>query len=135
MEFRRKRRDTLTMDITPLVDVVFLLLIFFMLSTTFIVEPGIRIDLPKANADMVKRGKSDVRVKVDKEGLFFLEKIKVTGQELEERLKEVARVDSGALVVIEADEVSQHQYVVEVMDRARSAGLARMAIATKPRTK
>ena len=66
MEFRRKRREGVTMDITPMVDMVFLLLTFFMLSTTFIVSPGIRINLPKASVDAVRTESRDLHVKIDR---------------------------------------------------------------------
>ena len=133
MEFRRKRRDVISMDITPLVDVVFLLLIFFMLSTTFIASPGIRINLPQAKAETVRREKRDFRVKVDAVGAIWINNDEVSIDTLDERMRQAAAADSDTVVVIEADEQSMHKFVVDVMDRAKSAGLNRMAIATRPR--
>jgi biopolymer transport protein ExbD len=131
--FRAKRRDVITPDITPMVDVVFLLLIFFMLSTTFIVSPGIRIDLPQAEAEPVRRERQDLRVKIAAEGVLYVDEQRLSLEDLIERLRATARTDPETLVVIEADENTAHKHVVEVMDRARSAGLRRLAIATRPK--
>lgn len=133
MEFRKKSRDVISMDITPLVDVVFLLLIFFMLSTTFIVAPGIRIDLPEAKAESIRKEVSEVRVKVGSEGKVYVDELEVGEEALKARLAQAAAGDRDTLVIIEADEQAMHRFVVQVMDHAKSAGLNRMAIATRPR--
>lgn len=133
MEFRRKRRDGVAMDITPMVDMVFLLLTFFMLSTTFIVSPGIRINLPRASVDAVRTESHDIHVKIDQQGTLFLEGEPVSPQGLEEQVRAAGARSPDMMVVIEADEITQHKYVVEVMDRVKSAGLHRMAIATRPK--
>lgn len=133
MEFKKKRRDSPTPDITPMVDVVFLLLIFFMLSTTFIVSPGIKINLPQAKAESVRQEKKDVRIKINAKGaIFFGEKELENSAELAREFKERARADMDTVVIIEADEDTAHKYVVNVMDTAKTSGLHRLAIATKP---
>ncbi len=133
MEFRKKRRDVVNPDITPLVDVVFLLLIFFMLSTTFIVSPGIRVNLPQAEAEAVRHEKRDLRIKVDANGYYYLEDQRMSPEDLDGRFEDAARADRDTMVVIEADEQTQHKHVVDVMDRAKTAGLHRLAIATRPK--
>lgn len=133
MTFRKHRRDVVTPDITPLVDVVFLLLIFFMLSTTFVVAPGIRVNLPQAQAEAVRHERKDVRIKIDPAGDLFLGERRVSPAELEAALVEAVQLDRDALVVIEADEETAHKFVVDVMDRAKGAGLHRLAIATRPK--
>lgn len=133
MRFRKARRDVVNPDITPLVDVVFLLLIFFMLSTTFIVSPGIRINLPQAEAEAVRHERKDIRIKIDSEGSIYVENQRMSPDDLDERLLDTARIDRDVLVVIEADEEAAHKFVVDVMDRAKSSGLHRLAIATRPR--
>ncbi len=120
-------------EITPLVDMVFLLLIFFMLSTTFIVTPGIKVNLPKASAEKVSQEKKEVRVVVTKDNMIFLERRLVTVQELEQRLRAVAQKSPQALVIIQADAESLHGRVVEVMDSAKASGLNQLAIATQPK--
>ena len=133
MEFRRKRRDVVTLDITPLIDVVFLLLIFFMLSTTFIVSPGIRINLPQAEAETVRHEKKDLRIKIDAKGILFLDDQRTSAEDLDTRLLEAARLDRDTLVIIEGDENAAHKFIVDVMDRAKNSGLQRLAIATRPK--
>ncbi|PLX42091.1 MAG: biopolymer transporter ExbD [Deltaproteobacteria bacterium] len=131
MIFRIKRRDVVAMDLTPLIDVVFLLLIFFMLSTTFIVSPGIKVDLPKAEGSTVQQGSGDIRVKISSTGEIYLDDQAVNAESLEVSLREKADANPQTMVVIEADASAQHKFVVEVMDTARSAGLTKLAIATK----
>ncbi|PLX42028.1 MAG: biopolymer transporter ExbD [Deltaproteobacteria bacterium] len=131
MTFRIKRRDVVAMDITPLVDVVFLLLIFFMLSTTFIVSPGIKVELPKADGSTVRQDSGDIRVKIASTGEIYLDDQEVDSKLLGVALRERAGVNPQTVVVIEADASTQHKYVVEVMDTARASGLTKMAIATK----
>jgi biopolymer transport protein ExbD len=70
MQFRRPRRDDARIDITPLVDMVFLLLIFFMLSTTFIVAPGIKVNLPESSAEKVPQ---EVQVVITEDNKVFVD--------------------------------------------------------------
>lgn len=132
MTFRKHRRDVITPDITPLVDVVFLLLIFFMLSTTLVVSSGLRLNLPQAGAEPVRHERRDLRIQVDAAGTFHLGGRPASSEELETSLAEAVRRDRDTLTVIEADQDTPHKFVVGVMDRARRAGLHRLAIATKP---
>ena len=135
MQFRRPRRDDARIDITPLVDMVFLLLIFFMLSTTFIVTPGIKVNLPQSSAEQVKQEKNEVQVVVTEDNKIFVEGILRDRGGLEQQLAEVARQDPQTLVIIKADAKSLHGKVVEVMDVAKQSGLNRLAIATYPQEK
>ena len=134
MQFRsRPRQDDARIEITPLVDMVFLLLIFFMLSTTFIVTPGIKVNLPKSSAEKVTRDKQEVRVVVTRDNKVFLEKRLVTMPELQQSFRQVAAKNAQVMVIIQADAQAFHGRVVEVMDSAKVAGLNRLAIATTPR--
>jgi biopolymer transport protein ExbD len=133
MQFRRPRKEDARIEITPLVDMVLLLLIFFMLSTTFIVTPGIKVNLPKASAEKVSREQKEVRLIITEDNRVFLEKTVVTMNELERKLRGVAQKNPQTLVIIQADAKALHGKVVEVMDVAKTSGLNRLAIATKPR--
>lgn len=135
MQFRRPRRDDARIDITPLVDMVFLLLIFFMLSTTFIVTPGIKVNLPQSSAEKIKQEKNEVQVVITEDNKVFVEGILLDRGGLEQRLTEVARQDPQTLVIIQADAKSLHGKVVEVMDVSKQSGLNRLAIATYPQEK
>ena len=135
MRFQAKERDDVQLDITPLVDVVFLLLIFFMLSTTLSVNPGIKVNLPKASAEQVKKKKSSVRVAVKATGEIYIDGKKVSARKLEKIFARQAKKDRDTLVIIEADKKTYHGIVVTVMDAAKTAGLNKLAIATEPREK
>lgn len=130
MQFRRPRRDDARIEITPLVDMVFLLLIFFMLSTTFIVTPGIKVNLPHSSAEKVTQEKNEVQVVITEDNKVFVEEMLVDIGGLEHRLAELAQQDPQTLVIIKADAKSLHGKVVEVMDIAKQSGLNRLAIAT-----
>jgi biopolymer transport protein ExbD len=135
MQFRRTRRDDARIEITPLVDMVFLLLIFFMLSTTFIVSPGIKVNLPQSSAEKVTQEKKEVQVVITEDNKVFVESMLVDMGGLEQRLLGAARQDPQTLVIIKADAKALHGKVVEVMDLAKQSGLNRMAIATQPKEK
>jgi biopolymer transport protein ExbD len=135
MQFRRTRRDDARIEITPLVDMVFLLLIFFMLSTTFIVSPGIKVNLPQSSAEKVTQEKKEVQVVITEDNKVFVESTLVDMEGLEQRLVEAAQQDPQTLVIIKADAKALHGKVVEVMDLAKQSGLNRMAIATQPKEK
>ncbi|MEA3347835.1 MAG: biopolymer transporter ExbD [Pseudomonadota bacterium] len=134
MRFQTRGRDEVQLDMTPLVDVVFLLLIFFMLSTSLSVNPGIKIDLPKSSAEQVKKKKITLRVAIEAGGRIFLEGKKLSLVQLQEMFRAVDKKQRDeALVVIEADKKVYHGLVVKVMDAAKSAGLHKLAIATQPK--
>jgi biopolymer transport protein ExbD len=135
MQFRRPRRDDARIEITPLVDMVFLLLIFFMLSTTFIVTPGIKVNLPRSSAEKVTQEKKEVQVVITEDNKVFVDRILVDVGELERRLVGVGQQDPQTLIIIKADAKALHGKVVEVMDIAKQSGLDRLAIATQPKEK
>lgn len=135
MRFQTRNRDDVQLDITPLVDVVFLLLIFFMLSTTLSINPGIKVDLPKASAKQVKRKKTTIRVAIEPSGRIYADGKKVRLQKLDDIFSGLAKKDPDTLVIIEADKKVYHGVVVKVMDAAKSSGLNKLAIATEPKRK
>ncbi len=133
MRFQTRSRDDVQLDMTPLVDVVFLLLIFFMLSTSLSVNPGIKIDLPKSSAEQIKKKKTTLRVAIEAGGRIYFEGKKLSLPQLREKFQVVGKEQGDdALVVIEADKKVYHGLVVKVMDAAKSAGLNKLAIATEP---
>lgn len=134
MNFRQKNhRETSQLDMTPLVDVVFNLLIFFMLSTTFITTPGIKINLPEASSKELKVQEKEVRIALTRRGKIYLNRKLVTLNDVRKILKQKARINPKMLVIIQADEQVIHGKVVEIMDIAKTSGLNKLAIATRPR--
>ena len=133
MNFKqRNRREVSQLDMTPLVDVVFNLLIFFMLSTTFVTTPGIKINLPEASSKELKVQEKEVRIALTRKGKVYLNRKLVTLNDVKKILKQKARINPKMLVIIQADAQVTHGKVVQIMDIAKSAGLNKLAIATRP---
>ncbi|RMF87432.1 MAG: biopolymer transporter ExbD [Nitrospirae bacterium] len=131
MNFRRRETgDDLHVELTPLIDVVFLLLIFFMVTTTFASRSGIGVKLPEAHA---KERPADhvVELTLTKAGETYLDRKRVAPGGLEAALKRLAPAHAGEVVVIRADREVHHGRVVAAMDAARAAGFRRLAIATR----
>ena len=135
MRFQTHKRDEVQLDITPLVDVVFLLLIFFMLSTTLSINPGIKVDLHRASAKQVKKKKTTVRIAIEASGRIYADGKKINLQKLNNIFSGLAKKDPDTLVIIEADKKVYHGVVVKVMDAAKISGLNKLAIATEPKGK
>ncbi|HEX9665074.1 MAG TPA: biopolymer transporter ExbD [Thermodesulfobacteriota bacterium] len=131
MRFRKdddpKKGLASTLDLTPIVDVVFNLLIFFALSLNFAVTSGgINVKLPKASsAEPIKAEELTVNLTAD--GKIYLNDKVITLEKLSQRLKE--KKDKDSLVIIRADSLVTHGRVVEAMDTVRTNGFSRLAIA------
>ena len=118
------------LDITPLVDVVFLLLIFFMLSSSFIMQPGIKVDLPNSvNAEPNKL--ENIVVTLTQENQVYFNNERVTLEGLKRRIRRSIRKSPLGRLIIKADTNSRHGSVVEVMNIARQVGVEKIAITTK----
>jgi biopolymer transport protein ExbD len=135
MRFRKEsRRNNNFLDITPIVDTVFNLLIFFAVSLNFISTPGIQVNLPKSTAQEVARERKDLRVVITPTNQLYLNEKEVDLSTLGKSFDEAAAVSRETQVLIQADEQVTHGKVVEVMDLARNAGLARLAIVTQQKS-
>lgn len=131
MAFLRKRRDDPKVDLTPMVDVVFLLLIFFMISTTFVESPGIDIDLPESGSRMEEAPPEELKVYLSSRGDIFLEDQPISMEKLRERLSEIGKNAPKTTFLLLADREARHGEVVRLMDVAREAGFGKLAIATE----
>ncbi len=132
MKFKRKTTlEKGRLDIAPLIDVVLLLLIFFMLTSSFISQAGIRIDLPRAAASE-PQDKESLVVSITKEGELYVDEEPVTWETFEERLVTGLALEPERVLVMKADQDVRHGKVVEVMSRARELGWRRLAIAAHP---
>ncbi|HHJ80590.1 MAG TPA: biopolymer transporter ExbD [Candidatus Tenderia electrophaga] len=134
MNLRKFRREEMSLNLTPLIDVVFLLLIFFMVTTTFREESEIEIDLPQASNQPVEQVGNPLEVVIDRDGRFYIGQKLVINTQLD-TLKRALRKAKGDRknppLIISADAKSPHQAVVTAMDAARQVGLVRMSIATR----
>jgi biopolymer transport protein ExbD len=114
-----------------MIDVVFLLLIFFMLSTTFIVKPGIDVSLPEASSEQIRKSKEELTVTISNEGEIYIKEKQVRLDELDAIFINAATASKESMVIINADEHVSHGRVVEIMDRAKGAGISKLAVATE----
>lgn len=124
-------RDGFELNVTPLMDVMFLLVIFFAVSTTFRVYPGISIDLPTASSEQIREEDKTLTVVLSEEGEIFVEGKKIDTGHLGRILKERLEVSPKLMFVLQADEKARHGQVVELMDMAKQEGISRLAIATR----
>ncbi|WP_022850415.1 ExbD/TolR family protein [Limisalsivibrio acetivorans] len=131
MKFSRNdRKQALDINITPLIDVVFLLLIFFMVSTSFIVSSSIEVDLPQARGENVEV-KKNIRISVTEDGGIYINGRRYAQERVPGVLSDLKESTPNATVVIEADEGVTHGKVVFVMDASRKNGFEKFAIAVE----
>lgn len=131
MGFRRRHSEAPRVDLTPMVDVVFLLLIFFMISTTFVETPGLTINLPKSSAQQIKKEQQEVRVYLRADGGIFLEQQEINLGDLIENLEAYGDKAAETTFLLMADKDVKHGKVVQLMDSAKAAGFIKLAIATE----
>lgn len=132
MAFKRKKREELRVELTSMVDVVFLLLIFFMISTTFVDSQGIDVKLPTATADQIPKTPDKVKVYLEQSGTIHLDDNPISLADLKKHLATFKDAAAKTTFVLLADKKAYHGRVVELMDAARDAGFQKLAIATKP---
>ncbi|OGH04279.1 MAG: hypothetical protein A2600_11050 [Candidatus Lambdaproteobacteria bacterium RIFOXYD1_FULL_56_27] len=130
MRFKERQKPKIGMDLTPLIDVVFLLLIFFIVSTTFVANPGILVNLPKASARPVAQKPETIEVTLTQDHRIYLEGQEVAPGQLQDELVALTQGKGTPGLIIRADGAAQHQRVVEIMDAAYKAGVTRLSVAT-----
>jgi biopolymer transport protein ExbD len=119
------------MDITPLIDVVFQLIIFFLLSSSFVLQPGIKVELPETRLSSGEKP-TGLSVSVLKNGRIFFNDKEINLRDLRWILKEEKTGKSYETFIIKADQKTDHGTVVKIMGIAKQVGIAKIAIATKP---
>jgi len=132
MQLSNSRPRRVNLDLTPLIDVVLMLVIFFMLTTTFVLSPGVQVDLPQGSSLQQPR-ESDAIITITKDGAVYFQDAQVSLETLQAVLQRAKSQQPGLRVVIKADTLVQHGRVVEVMDMAKLVGIERLAIATAPK--
>ena len=129
MKFRRKAKKEQEMDISPLIDVVFILLIFFMVTTTFVQDAAVDIEGPGSSSGS-KASTKALRVYLDKDGGLFVDDAPVKPWMLQSRVRDFLRdADEGSVLVV-ADRRSTTEQLVDVVDQCRLAGAVDVGIIT-----
>ncbi len=134
MQFKKREKKLASLEITPLIDVVFLLLIFFMVSTTFAPTPQLSVQLPESGAQPALTPPKVLELVISKEQQFSLEGKTLPRENLRTALQALLAQEPRPLV-IQADGKTLHELVVYAMDQAQSAGVKKIAIATLERRK
>nr|VFK36674.1 MAG: biopolymer transport protein ExbD [Candidatus Kentron sp. SD]VFK40198.1 MAG: biopolymer transport protein ExbD [Candidatus Kentron sp. SD] len=130
---RNKNLDAPDVTLTPLIDVVFLLLIFFMVSTTFERNSELSIELPEASAESeISKGKT-IEIAIDAQGYYYINGKQLVNTQLETLKKALMRFKSPTSppLILSADEDTPYQSVVTLMDVAQQLGFARLRFATR----
>ena len=135
MRIQRRSLKKARIEIIPMIDTIFFLLVFFMISTLSMSQfKGMSVNLSKAASGQQAPAES-AAISIDREGRIFLNRQAIDKSLLGESLKQQLAKNPDLLVVINADDGVAHGRVVEVMDIARGANVAKMAIAVKPKEK
>jgi biopolymer transport protein ExbD len=134
MKFRRQSRELEPMNLISLIDVMFFLLIFFMLSSTFTKETHLGVELPEATGTPSVDEKQKVEIVIGEQGSFSINGQSLVNNEVETLKSAILKVSEGKTdlpLLLTADAKTPHQYVVTAMDVAGQLGFARISITSR----
>jgi biopolymer transport protein ExbD len=134
MKFSRRRLEEPEINLIPFIDVLLVVLIFLMLSTTYSRFTELQINLPAADAEKLRERPAEIIVAVSNDGRYAVNRKAVDGRSVELLTSELAAAAAGrpdTVVIISADALAAHQAVVNVLDAARRAGLSRLTFAAQ----
>lgn len=131
MQFEGLQRRRKTPSLTPLIDIVFLLLVFFMLTAHFIDDQSLDIALPEAESAMPLENQDSLEIVVDDHGQILLNKKPVSLLELDDALRLAMQGRSNKQVILRGDQATELGLMVKVMDAARKAGAESLDIMTR----
>ncbi|GBD94667.1 biopolymer transport protein ExbD [bacterium BMS3Abin05] len=130
MHLAFKSRKKLLLNITSLIDVLFILLIFFMVTSTFQQQPGMKLELPEAKTSTIEKTQN-ITIFIDVQQQIFLNDKPYAVDRLENKLRQLVAKSHPSALVLKADKSVPHGLVVEVMDLVRQAGIKKLIIATE----
>jgi biopolymer transport protein ExbD len=142
MNFRRHKREEPEINLIPFIDVLLVVLIFLMLSTTYSRYSELQINLPVADADRLKEQPAEILVTVSADGRYAVNRVPLDGRSIELLAAALQSAAGGAaggaagsanapVVIVSADAMAAHQSVINVLDAARRANLPRLTFATQ----
>ncbi|WP_231757269.1 ExbD/TolR family protein [Microbulbifer elongatus] len=134
MQFRRQSQEQDGVNLTPLIDVVFLLLIFFMVSTTFTKESHLKLNLPEAAGPQAESPPSTIEILINADGSYSVDGQALINKKLvtlKSALSEVSAGEYNRPLIITADATAEHQSVVRAMDAAGQLGFVHLSITTR----
>jgi biopolymer transport protein ExbD len=134
VNLRKKRDEEVELNLTPLIDVVFLLLIFFMVTTSFNKLAAIKIELPEADGEVSEAPAKLIEISIDQSGNYFINQQPLVNSQVDTLRRAIEKESQGQLdipFVISADGRTPHQSVVTVMDMAARLGFFHLTFSTK----
>ena len=137
MKFRQRRHEAPEINLIPFIDVLLVILIFLMLSTTYSKFTELQISLPVADAEKMKDRPQEIIVAVSADGRYTVNQLAVEGRSVERlsaALSQAAVGRADSMVIVSADAASAHQSVINVMDAARRSGLSKLTFAAQTTT-
>lgn len=133
MRLQSRRREEPDVNLTPLIDVVFLLLIFFMVSTTFERDTAISLELPEASGESLQSERVAVEISIDAEGRYYVNQQELINTQLDtikRAIQQAVAESENPQIILSADRMTPHQAVITAMDAARQLGLVNLTFAT-----
>jgi biopolymer transport protein ExbD len=130
-----RREDDFEINVIPLIDVMLTLLMFFVMTTTFVQHSSMKVTLPEASATEQAREEQNLVILVDVDGRYFIDNNEVLNpgiDTLKEAILRIAGDDRDRAVILRADAKSQHQAVITAMDALGQLGFERLSLATTP---
>ncbi len=134
LNFRRQRPEEPEINLIPFIDVLLVILIFLMLSTTYSKFTELQVSLPVADADQARDRPREIIVAVGADGRYAIDRKPVDGRSVDALAAELTAASAGSkdmILIISADATTAHQSVINVMDAARRAGLVKLTFATQ----
>ena len=132
MNLRPRQRQSVTLDLTPLIDVVFRLLIFFMVSTTFDRQTELKVELPEASEQAVEENElEEVRIQIDRNGHFYVNEKELVTHDLPTLMRAIrqASEEDNPAIIVESDKQAPFQAAITVMDAIGKLGLTHLSFA------
>jgi biopolymer transport protein ExbD len=130
MRFLPRKHDPEELNISPLIDMVFILLIFFAVSTTFVKDMQLDLERPSAQSSVIASSKS-IRIYIDRDGGTYLDQQPVKPWMLQSLVRDALAVSSSGTVLVIADRLTPTEKLVEVVDQAKLAGASEVGVATE----
>jgi biopolymer transport protein ExbD len=129
MNFRKRRNKVSSeINIAPFTDVILVLLIIFMITTPMLMQPGIKVNLPKTQVSD-NEDNSNIDVLISKDGFTYIEGKQINGANVENVIRNLVSLHPGKSVIIKGDKKVQYDYVIQFVDKAKKAGATKFALA------
>ncbi|WP_111979946.1 ExbD/TolR family protein [Algibacillus agarilyticus] len=127
---RHHEEEDAAIDMTPMLDIVFIMLIFFIVTTSFVKEAGIEVDKPKANNSKAEP-KANIFIAINDKGEIWMDKRQVDIERVRANVEKMLAEQNTDVVIVQGDKESKHGLIMKVMDQVKAAGIERITVATE----